>query len=265
MVLVYSPYFEVLWKKLPNTLDNIKSAGFDGVEGHLIGNLRSNKRIVEVRDQVSGLGLGLRLHQGWSWANGQLIIENMILGLCGALVPNNMSLAEQTNGANKDSVVVYGSSLNELISANYLYQTASVYAKGGSYVSHFGKFVETVKKCQLPVVFDTQHVLEWFWNKKGVEDLPSDPDVINYVIGEIWQEIGQYVREIHLCDFNPKLGSSKGRNVFLGDGVFPLKEFCANIRASGWEGVVTPEVAPRHIRGVKDLQVLCEKVHELFY
>ncbi len=80
----------------------------------------------------------------------------------------------------------------------------------------------------------------------------------------LFPELGQYVQEIHLCDYKPQLGPSRGRNVFIGDGDAPLKPFCEHIVKWGYNGIVTPEVNPRHLRQKGALQLLCQKMGELF-
>lgn len=260
---VFSPYVEVLWKRMPAPLADIKAAGFDGVECHLIGGLRSPKRVNEVRNEAEQLGLGIRFHQGWSWQTGQRNLYNVVLRPLGVLVPVGESLAVQIRNVNGNPVVVYGNLAPEPSQLDCLYQTASEHVDGGPYTGKFVDFVHEVQSRRLPVVFDTQHVLEWFLDKTRVVGLPVNPEVIGQMVRELWQELGPFVKEIHLCDFNPLLGPTLGRNVFLGDGVFPLNEFCAEVRASGWDGVVTPEVAPQHLGG-NQLRMLREEVHRLF-
>ena len=128
----------------------------------------------------------------------------------------------------------------------------------------FASFVSAVKSSKLPVVFDTQHVLEWFLNTENVVGLPTTPATIREIINILWRELCPFTGEIQLCDFDPRLGPSHGRNVFLGDGIFPLAEFCAHVRASGWNGIATPEVSPQYLRGKGKLRMLREKVDQLF-
>ena len=100
----YVPYVEILWKKFPGSLKNIKVAGFDGIECHLIGGLRSRQRIKKLRDEADQLGLKIRFHQGWTWETGQRNMINRILRPLGQLVPIGQSLNDQ----------VYGGLRNEL-------------------------------------------------------------------------------------------------------------------------------------------------------
>lgn len=263
MPRIFLPYVEVLWKHIPASLEEIKDAGFDGVECHLIGRLRAPARVRELQKEVAQLDLGIHFHQGWSWETGQRNLHNVVLRFLGALVPVGMPFYEQVRDI-ADPVVVYGSLADEPSGPNYIYQTASEHVHGKTYAMTFTSFVNAVKSSRLPVVFDTQHILEWCLNKGNVLGLPTDTEAIGQMVDHLWQEFCPFVREIHLCDFNPSLGTFRGRNVFLGDGVFPLKDFCANVRASGWDGTVTPEVSPQHLQGKDKLQMLRERVNRLF-
>lgn len=225
---------------------------------------RPTERIKRLREEVAKLDLGIRFHQGWSWETGQRDLYNVILRPLCALVPVGMPLYKQVRDVGTDQVVVYGSLVDEPSGPNYIYQTASEHIHGKAYTMKFEKFASVVRGRKLRVVFDTKHVLEWFLNKGNVAGLPTDPETVGRTVGELWQELRSFVEEIHLCDFNPRLGPSRGRNVFLEDGVFPLAKFCADIKTTGWNGIVVPEVAPQHFQGKVRLRLLREKVDQLF-
>ena len=264
MVRIFLPYVEIFWKCLPASLKQIKAAGFDGVECHLIGRLLSQERIRILREEIAEQELDVRFHQGWSWETGQRNLYNAVLRPLNALVPVGLPLTKQVSDVGSDPVVVYGNTVIEASQPNYLYQTCSEHVHGSSYAMAFTSFANAVKSYRLPVVFDTQHVLEWFLNKENVAGLPEDPAVIEKMVVKLWEEFQPLVREIHLCDFNPLLGPSHGRNVFPGTGIFPLQQFSEHVRASHWSGIVTPEVSPQHLRGKDKLRVLREKVDHLF-
>jgi len=254
---------EVLWKKIPAPLGAIKAAGFDGVECHLLGKLLSPQRVMELREEAAKLDLGIRFHQGWSWETGQRIVHNYILRPLGALVPSGTSLAEQVVSVGTDPVVVYGSRVGEPTKPHYLYQTSSEFCHGKAYAKHFQDFVAAVIDSKLPVVFDTQHVLEWSLDEHYVTGLPTARENVAELVYHLWQKFSPFTKEIHLCDYDPRLGPSHGRNVFLGRGVFPLKEFCTGVRLSGWEGIVTPEVSPQYLRERGSLEMLRAEVGRL--
>ena len=240
-----------------------KSSWFDGVECHLIGHFLSTTRIIKLRKEAAELGLGIRFHQGWSWETGQRNPYNVILRILGALVPAGTSLARQVRGVGTDPVVIYGNLVDKPTQLNYLYQTASEHVRGRVYAMQFDRFMSVVKSRKLRIVFDTQHILEWFLNEHNMEGL-FDSKTIRQIVSKLWQELYPFTGEIHLSDFNPRLGRTRGLNVFLGDGVFPLAEFCTDVRASGWNGTVVPEVAPHHLWGTDRLRILHERVVQFF-
>ena len=246
------------------SLSRIKRAGFDAAEAHLIGDLRSPECVALVRAEARDLGLMIRFHQGWSWETGQRSIHNRMLRWAGALVPEGKSLEKQLANAGTDEVVVYGSRIDEPSRSNYLYQTASEHVGGEEYVMPYTHFAQVAQQKRVPLVLDTQHVLEWKSNAQNVAGLLTESrrDLLE-AIRSTWTWCGSLVQEIHLNDFLPSLGAQPGRNLFPGDGVFPTREFCEMVRDSGWQGVVTPETAPKHTKGGR-LRELRETVVRLF-
>jgi len=256
---IFLPYAEILWKKIPASLEEIRAYGFDGAECHLIGKLLSKSYIDNLQKVAREFRLDIRFHQGWSWKTGQPNIYNLILCFLGALVSEDIPLLDQVKNVGTSPVVIYGNLVDQPGKINFLYQTARL---ANSTLS-FREFVDVVKKRNLPVVFDTQHVLEWSQDVHGVEGLPNQKEKIRDLVLDLWQELRHQVTEIHLCDFDPKLGRSRGRNVFPGKGIFPLSDFCTAVRESGWNGIVVPEVV-MHSSEVKDLKKLREKIDQLF-
>ncbi len=254
---------EIFWKRIPAPLEEIKDCGFDGVECHLIGQLRSARRVLEILKEAETLGLELHFHQGWSWKTGQPNLYNMILRAMGALVPIGSSLEEQVKSI-RQPVVIYGNRVNEPSRENYRYQTASE-CTDSEYAMSFGEFTQNVMNRNLPVVFDTQHVLEWFYDVQGVEGLPTSRSAINKRIRYLWEIFRPFVAEIHLCDFDPRLGRTLGRNVVLGEGIFPVDVFCGKVYASEWDGVIIPEIRAEYLAGARKLKLLNEAVRRLFH
>lgn len=262
---VYCPYVEILWRRSPGFLREIRRAGFDGVECHLIGRLLSPERVEALRDEAWRLGLEVAFHQGWSWETGQRNLFNRVLRPTGSLLPDGMPLARQVENARSRPVVIYGNHVTAPGARNYLYQTASEHVHGAQYVMPYETFVEEVqRRGNVDLVFDTQHVLEWSQNVQNVAGLPTDSEHLLELVLQQWRTLRSYVSEIQLCDFDPRRGATRGRNVFLGDGIFPLDAFCAQVKQDGWDGVVTPEVAFHHLRGPLLLRILNEKVRTLF-
>lgn len=265
MVKLYVPYFEIHWMKLPNSLQVIKEAGFDGVEVFLIGKLLSPTRVEAVRKEACNLGLGIRFHQGWSWKSGQRNHLNWLMLLTrGGLVRQGTSLREQVEAVGGDPVVIYGNLAREMRERNYLYQTASLHVNGSRYAGRFNDFLDAVKELRLPVVFDVQHVLEWRLNETSVAQLPKDRDTLWILIKGLWQQFLPYTKEIHLCDFNPSLGGSRGRNQYVGSGVFPTGRFTQLVQSTNWDGVVVLEVNPSQVNTPELLKKLHRELRALF-
>jgi hypothetical protein len=263
----YVPYVAILWKSLPNvSFEKVRSLGFDGIECFLIGNLLSAEALKVVRAKASDAGLGIRFHQGWSWNTGQKILINYMLRPMRALTPEGSSLVEQFQNVGNDDVVVYGNlaMTENNIPSNYVFQTASQHIDGVHYAMPISNFLTTVKKKKLRVVFDTQHLLEWTADAHSVASLPHNGDALTRQLIEAWRQYAPYVTEIHLCDCNPKLGPTSGRNVFPGTGVIDLKAFCEEVKKTSWSGVVTPEVKPEHIANERMLGKMLDVVKGYF-
>ncbi|MEK7532000.1 MAG: TIM barrel protein, partial [Patescibacteria group bacterium] len=163
----------------------------------------------------------------------------------------------------EDPIVVYADRLTELKGAGRFWvQTSRTLAEKKSTLS-YAEFVRTVKRLRIPLVFDTQHFLEYALSVYGVGRLPANSDRLYRVLEEGWQELKDLVMEIHLVNFNPELGSTRGRNVPLEEGVLPLRDFCQMVKKSGWEGTVVPEVS-RLFWSSGDLRALREQVHGFF-
>lgn len=227
------------------------------VECHLIGSLRSTRRIEEIRVELARLDLEIQFHQGWSRATGQRNFHNRVLSLLGQLVPTGMSLSEQLKDVRNDPVVVYGNHVRGDSPPNHLYQTASEHMRGTEFPMTFSTFIRHVQSTGVPIVFDTQHVLEWSLNRHSVKGLPTTKKVLVALVEYLWRELHPFVKEIHLCDFDPM----RGRNLVLGDGIFPLDAFSSMVKKTRWSGVVCPEVHPRLITS---LPVLRARVAGLF-
>lgn len=264
MLKFYSPYVEIMGRQLPAHPQVIKSAGFDGIECHLIGNLLNQKRVIEVYDMARRAGLEVRFHQGWSWQSGQRCIYNMLLAPLGQLVPVGQSLKDQLSPVGHVPVVVYGNRVRDERLQTYQYQTAAECIDGYRYAMRFGYFHEYALRHKVPLVFDTQHILEWFFGTHSVAKLSENPTYLGDLVIALWHSLGPQVTEIHLNDYNPSRGGNWGRNLFPGEGIFPLRRFCQAVRASGWSGIVTPEVAFHHLQKPGRLTELCKAARRLF-
>ncbi len=268
---IVTPYFSLPFGQKSPKLDlrQLSSLGFDGIEAFLIGNLLTIGAIERLREEAHCANLSIRFHQGWSWKNGQRIPINYILRALGALTPSNQTLTEQFQNIGDDPVVVYANHLleQEFLPKNYIFQTVSVFDDNDKYQFIFPghrEFLGHIKRHNARLVFDTQHYLEWIFNKPFVSQLPNKSKFVTDTVIAGWKLYAPYVDEIHLCDFDPSLGAQNGRNVFPGNGILDMKAFAEAVKDSGWTGVVSPEVKPEHIKTYKDLELLVKQVRSLF-
>ncbi|HEY4510650.1 MAG TPA: TIM barrel protein [Candidatus Paceibacterota bacterium] len=245
-----------------------RDAGYDGVEVVNLYGWR-NKNVEKYRELARKYELALHFHEVWSLEDNPTHKINHFLNLLGRLPPTDSSLERQFGGVT-EPVVVYPHRWKEVLDKrNFWLQTCSVH-RDGKLRSSYGEFLKIIIKNRLPVVFDTQHYLEWCLVTMGVENIPSDSLVLFNLLQQGWRVLGQYVKEIHLNDFSPSLGHEMGRNLFLGTGVLPLREFASLVRQSGWDGIIVPEISPTHIlslrpgKTVSNLMVLREKVKKAF-
>ena len=262
-MLIFIPYCTLLGIPLFTTISGAKEARFHGVEIHLVS-FRSYGAALLCRNRAGLLGLATHFHQGWSLRENPTHWYNHVLNALGYLPRNGYALADHippTGGP----VVVYADRLSETRGRpNYWLQTCSQFGRDGRYALPYVRFLEAVRRHRLPVVFDTQHYLEYALNVRGVEDLPQDRRELFDLLAEGWRELGSFVKEIQLCDSDPRLGHTGGRNVFIGEGILPLRDFCRLVKESGWDGVVVPEVKPSHLLRPRRIGELRARVIELF-
>lgn len=260
---IFIPYCAFLGIPLFTTLRGAKDAGFHGVEIRLVS-FRSKRDALLCRYRAVLLGLATHFHQGWSLEENPTHWHNHVLNALGYLPHNGYALADHIP-LTSDPVVIYADRIAEArYYSSYWLQTCSQFARDGRYALSYIQFADAVRRHKLPVVFDTQHYLEYTLNVRGVEDLPQDRRKLFDLLAEGWQELGSFVKEIQLCDSDPRLGHTGGRNVFLGEGILPLRDFCQLVKESGWNGVVVPEVKPGHLLRPRRIGELRARVIELF-
>lgn len=234
-------------------LDDIKQAGFAGVEILLSNNVC--KRVPWFRQKAWLSGLDVRWHQCWKLRDDPSMWFNHVLDGLHMLPRKGLPLAMQIPKEVTEPVVVYADEwLQAMIRSNFLLQSIAVptpQCRDEKYEFPYSEFLQTLRFCPgLRVVFDTQHVLEYALQTYGVENIPIDPRIILDCYSEFWREFRDRVQEIHLCDTRPAWGHLKGRNIFPGDGVIPLREFLHDIVGPvRWDIPITPEVSPRRLRG----------------
>lgn len=227
-------------------------AGFDGVEIFLSNPVR--KRIAYYRELTARYNMALHFHQFISYDEdpGHLIFR--ILGAINYLPQPGYTLDEHVPKEITEPVVVSADRSREAFShSNYWLQTTSATDSYGGYKLEFCAFLvllATHNDHFGSIVFDTQHLLEYRQGKRGIEHLSTDSNLLLKKLEQDWKllDLNHSVQEMHLNNFDPNLGHTKGRNVLPDHGILPLKEFIAIVKQSGWAGgFITPEVSPIHM------------------
>lgn len=162
--------------------------------------------------------------------------------------------------------VIQADRLNELyrhndLAPSYWFQTDCIW-DGSKPKLLFSEFIRIVNEHHLPVVFDTQHYLEWRLSVfRDLTKLPTNPKRIFSLLEEGWGILGSNTKEIHLNDWRPET-----RNVFPGTGIAPLREFGCLVKSMDWNGYVVPEISPNmpFPHSTKTMTILRKKVENYF-
>jgi hypothetical protein len=238
-----------------------KEAGFDGVEILMFGRWTSEK-VERVRKKASAYGLVVHFHAPWSLgeSNDGITVRDIVLTLLGRLPWPGYKL-DSLIPLNARPLVAYSDVLRDFHDG-YWIQTDST---GTDYKVPFDEFRKRFSKNPFPTVVDTQHFHEYMAGKPGVSRLTDSRQSYFIDLVGAWEEFGEMVQEVHFNDFNPALGDKKGRNVFPGTGVAPLKEFAKQLRLTGFKGAVVPEVGPKVIaHDIDRLKALRKQLREWF-
>ena len=237
------------WLAFQTKIRMIKSAGFDGVEFFLIGR-NAKSRAGEYYHETYQQGLGLRLHQGWSENESNERTNGRVLGALGLLPPNGYSLwSHMPMGTEK--IVVFPDRIAEIMPQasgtpnRFVVQTATTYdASRACQSMDYDEMREAIVKSGLPTCFDTMHAVENYCGVHVVRDNPDFyPRAVNNTLLRVWDDLGgRRCEEIHFNNF-----ADGGRwNTLPSVGLLNLAHFVRIVKASGWDGIVTPEVNPRH-------------------
>jgi hypothetical protein len=121
-------------------------------------------------------------------------------------------------------------------------------------------FLRIAREKNLPIVFDTMHFIEYVRSESGIEHSKLGASDILNEWQKFWRAFGSQVKEFHWNDF------TRERNLWPGTGAAPLEEFAAEVKQSGWDGCVVPEVIPRlpFTYGGKRLLALRKKMDDYF-
>jgi sugar phosphate isomerase/epimerase len=258
-IKIHAVYLTLNGHPAYGSVENIKKAGFDGIEIHLAGfrnnqstSNKDNRQVLKVINIARKLGLEVTIHEGWWWkADGYGDIKNRILHLLGLLPKQGYSLQAHLPFATDDTLiapsVVYAERCKEITAImrpDARLQTYSCKDAQGEIILKFADAIRYIRENNLRVTFDTTHVIEWMMeieSKKGVSALSKSSWATRALLDAAWKHLGPQVDEIHLTDFSPCRGAKKGRNVTLGTGVNVCGSFVRDIIRNGWVGTVVPE------------------------
>lgn len=220
--------------------------GFDGVE--ILLNPFTKSRVSAYRSLARNLGATLHFHQAWSVEEDPTELSFRLMGAARYLPQNGYKLRDHIPASITEPVVIQADRYDEARDhPNWWLQIQSVLGSDREYKLAFERFVEIFHRLDRPpVVFDTQHYIEYVLGFWGIEHLPTDKKYLLSLLSNGWKIFGKWTKEIHLNDCHPGLGH-RGRNVLPGDGVLPLKEFCQLVKSSGWDGTIVSEISPGHL------------------
>lgn len=218
-----------------------RESGFDGVEVFLFNPVE--QRIEKARRLADRYGLLLHFHEVCSFEESPSSCER-VLQLLGLSPRKDKSFIDRVPLSIHEPVVVYANHYAEVTSQNHWLQTISMFLENWRCKVSFPDFISAVLNHNLPIVFDTQHYLQY---RLGLgKEMLMGAGLVK-LLCDGWLCLHGLVKEIHLNDFCVEKGSIMGRNVFLGEGQAPLEEFCKTVRESGWSGTIVPEVSPFHL------------------
>lgn len=223
-----------------------KRAGFSGVEVLATSNNKAASRKLVATAAVHNLEL--HWHQPWSRTYNAVYLFGPVLHRLGILERDGYELRKVLPDTRSEPIVLYADRFHEAEGLPDAWlQTCSVRRGERIHAMSYGEFVKVVERYQPPIVFDTQHYLEWYFGVFGVSELPHDPTLLLNTLIAGWKFFGHLVKEIHLNNFDPAYGDTLGCNRLLNDGILPLQKFVDVVKASKWSGVVVPEVSPFHL------------------
>ncbi len=225
-------------------MERARTAGFDGIEVSLTN--RFKDYVWRCQYLAKKLDLTLHFHQAWSSDEDPTDWKFKILEWVGYLPQSGYILSDNVPcDITQEPVVIQADRLSEIhdlknVANNFWFQTDSVVNKHREIKMRLTSFLEKVRQFNLPVVFDTQHYLEWRLGVfRDLSKLPTNPARLFELLEEGWTTLGSHTKEIHLNDWQPG-----NRNVFPGTGVAPLTELCQLVKSTGWNGCVVPEISP---------------------
>ncbi len=238
----------------------VHRAGYDGVEVTMLGHWDS-LRVYEWEKATKSRNLILHFHQGWSRMEAHYLIFGVkeilsvlrmfrfvpgIRNRIPYLPPERPPLSYYPiNALRAHPFVSYAERVAECRRNNHKVWFQTVATAGewaGTFQSSYDQFVTDVTNYHLPVVFDTQHVLEFMEGRPGVEHLTHHTEkAMREKLFRAWKYLGKYTKEIHLNNFCAVTGE---RNVMPSSGQLNLRDFLQKTQPDR-NVFLVPELAPR--------------------
>lgn len=236
----------------------LKRTGFSGIELFMFP--YAVQRLARYQAIAKEADMRLSLHQPWSYTEGQVFL-NRILDAVGFLPKDGYRLEPIVRNGNGELFVTYCDRLDEAKALGktgspvmIAFQTACAWKGSGESRTHrvsYQWFVEHILPTDMPIVFDTFHVLEWQKGKAGGKSLASyNTSEIAEQLLYLWRQIGaKRVVEIHWNDFiadSRKGGGNDGRACLPGEGILAkgLRLLAFELKRDGWRGAIVPELSP---------------------
>lgn len=248
---------------LKTVLRKASRAGFDFVEVFLFGHW-SEQRVNDFISFAAELNLTLHFHQVWTTGSSQEREKRIhqVMTLLGLLPPEEYDRNEWIP-RNALPLVAYAEEVSRFGSESGVWFQSIACQRSLTDRSPrlpCTDFLRAAKAKNLPIVFDTMHFIEYVLGSSGIEYSRLAASQILHEWQKFWNVFGTQVAEVHFNDFTER------RNLWPGTGTAPLEEFTVQIKQSGWDGCVVPEVHPkfRLPYGTKELLSLRKKTEQYF-
>lgn len=243
-----------LWRNVESMCELLRSIGWSGLEIFMF----PGQEKVRERLEVLAPEMRISLHQPWSYAESGGLLVNRFLSLFGRLAPDQYTLASCAVGGSGRLFVAYADRCEEVVCLRnmpgqktvFALQTATTWIGEGKARRHrmgYHDFVRAVHLHQIPVVFDTFHVLEWKLGTIGKKLCGLNESILTKALLEAWEEVGpERIVEIHWNDFTATDLLADGRACFPGEGRLGkgLTVLAKDICRRGWKGHIVPEISP---------------------
>lgn len=240
-----------LWPRpLTQVFKMAKRSGFDGVEIMLTNQVIRN--LSEYLEKAKELGLAVNWHC-W-WETGYNVWPEILANF--GLIPDwrQRKTFKEIVGRLTEPVVLYSWRVAEWSQGeNYRFQAAycPVANLGNPLFSplNYDEFILKVRHYKLQLVFDTRHLLEYLCFSTTIDYRLKDK---NFLLGTLlaeFQELKNYITEIHLSDLNSQrfLVGSSSNPLLPGMGDIDLGIFLKSVKRSNWQGDIVIECHPSQL------------------